>query len=81
MYKVIGKASYSGEFQGYNFSKVRLFLQCDPNPKWNAFEGVAVEIVNIPDSDTARSVKIGDIVDIRYNRYGKPDSVDILRKE
>lgn len=80
MFKVLGKASYSGEYQGYKYNKVRLVCECAPNSKWTGVDGICAEVINVPSTDRTRAVKVGDKIDVRYNRYGKIEDIEILNE-
>lgn len=78
--KVIGIGKYDGEYQGYKFSKVVVCVEIKPSKKYKDFDGVCVQSYSCPLTETTAGVKVGDIIDLRYNRYGKIADVEILER-
>lgn len=82
MYKVVGKAYYSVTFEGKVYNKIRFSLMLDKDSftdKFTSFEGDFYDTVCVKANDVNTLPSLGDYVVVSYNRYGKPDSVLVVK--
>lgn len=78
MFKVIGKAHYSVNYEGTVYKKIRYTLELQDQPKnvsW--FDGVLTDTVCITANEKNDLPQVGDLVDVYYNKYGKPAGLTI----
>ena len=79
MLEVIGKAHYSVTYEGTVYNKIRYTLQLTELPKeYKNCDGVICDSVALKHTDRNDKPKIGDTVQVCYNRYGKPDTLIII---
>lgn len=78
MFKVIGKAHYSVNFEGTVYKKIRYTLELQFQPKSvNWFEGVLADTVCITANEKNDLPQVGDLVNVYYNKYGMPAGLTI----
>ena len=76
--KVIGiGGKYSGTYQGYDYTKVNLYVDYEEAPKNGT--GTRVEVLKCPFDCVPAGLKVGDKVDVQYNQYGRIDSIIIAK--
>ena len=78
---VVGKGIYSGDYQGVKFSKITFIVEDTAPKKFGGnFEGSYTEQITAPDTPENRSVKLGDEINVYYNKYGKVDAVFVCKE-
>lgn len=89
MYKVLGVNASSGNYQGHDYSKLKLHCQKEFDEKITGAVGVSVEVVSVDLSNVQELLSsfggdyskfIGRTIDVYYNRYGKPDKIILQSK-
>lgn len=79
MFKIIGKAHYTVTYDGKTYPKIRYTLEMKSYPKsYNKVEGCITETVCIKYSESNNIPKIGDTVQVSYNKYGRPETLFII---
>ncbi len=79
MFKVIGKAHYSVNYEGKTYDKIRYTLELTDLPKSiKDREGVIADTVCVKQNDFNDLPQIGDSVNVSYNRFGKPDVIIVV---
>lgn len=79
MLKIIGKAHYSVTYEGKVYPKIRYTLEVDSFPSsYKDIDGVITDTVCVKDSEFNNKPNVGDVVQVCYNKYGKPDALIII---
>ncbi len=77
--KVVGIGGvYSGNYQGYEYSKVNVYVDHMKVPKNGV--GTTVEVLKCPSDSIPADLKVNDLIEVLYNRYGRIESIEIQKK-
>lgn len=78
MFKVLGKAHYSVNYEGTVYNKIRYTLELLDSPKnVSKRDGILCDTVCITANEKNDLPQVGDFVDVYYNKYGKPAGLSI----
>lgn len=78
MYKVIGKARFTVNYQGKQYAKVRYTLEREWPKSCNQFKGICAETITLRYTEANDIPAVGDQVDVYYNKFG---NIDVIIKK
>lgn len=78
IFTVLGIEESEGEFKGNRFSGRNVYAQYPDSYQSDRLVGSKVDRLWIPDKLRVGAIKVGDNIEVFYNKYGKVDSVTVV---
>lgn len=77
VYQVIGTQRKTGEYQGNMYDNTMLYVTAEmPNVNGYYCTSLKAKTINVPPT-----LKVGDVVDVYFDRFGNVDAIFIKNKE